>query len=114
MIGTGVLPLQFAPGTNPDTLASPRLAWQRIASQPGDKLGLDAAADTLSPCCKVFDGFSEQMIRNRYGLPRVQLTAVLGRIAQEGWAKRKPGYGRPFSSMLTMPDSLLKSHRLRC
>ncbi|QGZ64256.1 GntR family transcriptional regulator [Paraburkholderia acidisoli] len=57
--------------------------------------------------------FSEQMIRTRYGLTSAQLTAVLGRIAQEGWAERKPGYGWEFSPMLTTPDSLLKSYRLR-
>ncbi|GAB3626285.1 GntR family transcriptional regulator [Pandoraea terrae] len=57
--------------------------------------------------------FSEQLIRNRYGLTSAQLTAVLGRIAQEGWAERKPGYGWQFSPMLTTPDSLLKSYRLR-
>ena len=59
------------------------------------------------------DEFSEQLLRNRYGLTSAQLNAVLGRIAQEGWAERKPGYGWQFSSMLTTPDSLLKSYRLR-
>jgi DNA-binding GntR family transcriptional regulator len=49
----------------------------------------------------------------RYGLTATQLTAVLGRIAQEGWAERKPGYGWQFSAMLTTPDSLMKSYRLR-
>jgi DNA-binding GntR family transcriptional regulator len=57
--------------------------------------------------------FSEQLLRNRYGLTAAQLTAVLGRIAKEGWAERKPGYGWAFSPMLTTPDSLLKSYRLR-
>jgi DNA-binding GntR family transcriptional regulator len=38
---------------------------------------------------------------------------VLGRIAKEGWAERKPGYGWTFSAMLTTPDSLLQSYRLR-
>ncbi|MFX1803076.1 GntR family transcriptional regulator [Paraburkholderia sp. A1RO-5] len=56
---------------------------------------------------------SEQMIRTRYGLTSAQLMAVLNRIAQEGWAERKPGYGWEFSPMLTTPDSLLKSYRLR-
>lgn len=59
------------------------------------------------------DEFSEQMIRTRYGLTSAQLTAVLTRISQEGWAERKPGYGWQFSPMLTTPDSLLKSYRLR-
>jgi DNA-binding GntR family transcriptional regulator len=59
------------------------------------------------------DEFSEQMIRTRYGLTNTQLNAVLTRISQEGWAERKPGYGWQFSSMLTTPDSLLQSYRLR-
>ncbi|MEM5316357.1 GntR family transcriptional regulator [Paraburkholderia sp. JHI869] len=59
------------------------------------------------------DTFSEQMIRTRYGLTSAQLNSVLGRIGQEGWAERKPGYGWEFSPMLTTPDSLLKSYRLR-
>jgi DNA-binding GntR family transcriptional regulator len=57
--------------------------------------------------------FSEQLIRNRYNLTSAQLTAVLTRISQEGWAERKPGYGWQFSTMLTTPDSLLQSYRLR-
>ncbi|GAC1410265.1 MAG: GntR family transcriptional regulator [Burkholderiaceae bacterium] len=57
--------------------------------------------------------FSEQLIRTRYGLTATQLNAVLGRIAREGWAERKPGYGWVFSSMLSTPGSLLQSYRLR-
>ena len=59
------------------------------------------------------DEVSEQMLKTRYGLTATQLTAVLGRIAQEGWAERKPGYGWQFSAMLTTPDSLMKSYRVR-
>ncbi len=59
------------------------------------------------------DTFAEQTIRTRYGLTITQLNSVLGRIAQEGWAERKPGYGWQFSTMLTTPDSLLQSYRLR-
>jgi DNA-binding GntR family transcriptional regulator len=57
--------------------------------------------------------FTEQLIKTRYGLTAAQLNAVLGRIAKEGWAERKPGYGWTFSTMLTTPDSLLQSYRLR-
>lgn len=56
---------------------------------------------------------SEQLIRTRYGLTAAQLNAVLDRIANEGWAERKPSYGWSFSAMLTTPDSLLQSYRLR-
>ncbi|WP_027799036.1 aconitate hydratase AcnA [Paraburkholderia dilworthii] len=43
LIGMGILPIRFAAGVNPDTLDL----------RPGDKLEVDAAADTLSPRCKV-------------------------------------------------------------
>lgn len=56
---------------------------------------------------------SEVMIRTRYELTSAQLQTVLQRIAQEGWAHKKPGYGWEFSAMLTTPDSLLQSYRLR-
>ncbi|HEY3047344.1 MAG TPA: GntR family transcriptional regulator [Polaromonas sp.] len=59
------------------------------------------------------DEFSEVQLKNRYALTAAQLQAVLNRIAQEGWAHKKPGYGWVFSSMLTTPDSLLQSYRLR-
>lgn len=87
-----------------------------------DKLGLVEADVVTKVYFKIADdllrgelpvAFSEQLIRNRYGLTAAQLNAVLSRIAMEGWAERKPGYGWVFSSMLSTPDSLLQSYRLR-
>lgn len=57
--------------------------------------------------------FSEQLIKSRYSLTASQLSYVLGRIAREGWAERKPGYGWTFSTMLTTPRALLQSYSLR-
>jgi DNA-binding GntR family transcriptional regulator len=62
---------------------------------------------------KLPNEFSEQLIRTRYSLTSAQLSAVVARIASEGWAERKRGYGWRFSPMLTTTDSLLKSYRLR-
>jgi DNA-binding GntR family transcriptional regulator len=56
---------------------------------------------------------TESFIKNKYELTAAQLKAVLTRIANEGWAQRKAGYGWEFSTMLTTPDSLLQSYRLR-
>ncbi len=56
---------------------------------------------------------SEALLKTRYDLTTAQLQAVLSRMAHEGWAHKKPGYGWEFSSMLTTPDSLLQSYRLR-
>jgi DNA-binding GntR family transcriptional regulator len=59
------------------------------------------------------DSISEAALKARYQLSTGQTTALLTRINQEGWAERKPGYGWEFSTMLTTPDSLLQSYRLR-
>ncbi|MDQ2137312.1 GntR family transcriptional regulator [Alcaligenaceae bacterium B3P038] len=56
---------------------------------------------------------SEALLRARYGLTNEQVKALLTRISAEGWVSRKPGYGWAFSSMMTTPDSLLQSYRLR-
>jgi DNA-binding GntR family transcriptional regulator len=56
---------------------------------------------------------SEALIRSRYDLTRAQATAVLGRIAQEGWVERRPGYGWEFSEMLTTPEALVQTYRAR-
>lgn len=59
------------------------------------------------------DEFTETALKQRYKLTPSQLNTLLARIANEGWAEKKPGYGWVFSSMLTTPDSLLQSYRLR-
>jgi len=57
--------------------------------------------------------FTESLLRTTYGLTGAQSQALLARMAQEGWAQKKPGYGWEFSAMLTTPESLLQSYRLR-
>lgn len=56
---------------------------------------------------------TEVQLRQRYGLSPAQLSAVLRRVANEGWGERLPGYGWAFTGMLTTPESLLQSYRLR-
>lgn len=56
---------------------------------------------------------SEAQLRVRYALTHAQTQTLLARVSQEGWAQRRPGYGWEFSSMMTTPDSLLQSYRLR-
>ncbi|MFJ2992387.1 GntR family transcriptional regulator [Pandoraea sp. NPDC087047] len=100
-------------------LAQPVLAADANAAQA---LGLDETDVVTRTYFQIADDllrgqlpgeFSEQLIRTRYALTRTQLNAVLGRIRDEGWAERKPGYGWQFSSMLTTPDSLIQTYRLR-
>lgn len=59
------------------------------------------------------DPASEAFLKETYQLTKAQLNAVLGRIAQEGWAERRPGYGWSFSPMLTTPESLEQTYRVR-
>lgn len=56
---------------------------------------------------------SEVALKARYQLTGAQLQTLLTRISNEGWVNRKPGYGWEFSSMMTTPDSLLQSYRMR-
>ena len=59
------------------------------------------------------DVFSEKLIKQRYNLTSVQLQSVLKRVAEEGWIIKKPGYGWTFTSMLTTPESLIQTYRVR-
>lgn len=87
-----------------------------------ERLGLDESNVVTDVYFRIADdrlrgvlpeAFSEALLKQRYRLTPAQLNAVLGRIANEGWAEKKPGYGWVFSSMLTTADSLLQSYRLR-
>ncbi|QEI05165.1 GntR family transcriptional regulator [Pigmentiphaga aceris] len=80
---------------------------QDVVSQAYFRIADDRLRDALP------ETFSEALIKTRYGLTSTQLNAVLARVASEGWAEKKPGYGWTFSSMLTTADSLLQSYRLR-
>lgn len=97
-------------------------AVDKPASELAQALGLAEADTTTSVYFQLADDrlrgllpdeVSEAQLKARYRLTTAQLQAVLGRIAQEGWIEKKPGYGWAFSSMLTTPDSLLQSYRLR-
>jgi DNA-binding GntR family transcriptional regulator len=59
------------------------------------------------------DPASEAYLKDLYGLTKAQLNAILNRIAQEGWVERRPGYGWSFSPMLTTPESLEQTYRVR-
>lgn len=62
---------------------------------------------------KLPDDVSETLLKKRYRLKAADLDDVLARIASEGWAEKKAGYGWRFSPMLTTPESFVQSYRMR-
>jgi DNA-binding GntR family transcriptional regulator len=91
----------------PDILPALGLEQEDIVTSVYFRIADDRLRGELS------DAFTEQLIKKRYLLTTSQLSAVLARIGEEGWAARKPGYGWEFTNMLTTPESLLQSYRLR-
>lgn len=59
------------------------------------------------------DQVSESHLRERYGLTRGELNTLLNRISREGWAAPRRGYGWTFSPVLTTPEALDQTYRLR-
>jgi len=98
---------------NPADTASD--AWQTKSpptrEDPLDKPYFAVAEDLLVG--RLPATVSETSLRARYGLTAAQLQALLTRISHEGWVRRKPGYGWEFSSMMTSPETLLQSYRMR-
>jgi DNA-binding GntR family transcriptional regulator len=97
----------YFPGALDDIVAGLGLAESDIVTSVYFQIADDLLKNELPLACP------EQLIRSRYGLTAAQANALLARIVSEGWGERKFGYGWTFSSMLTTPDSLLQSYRLR-
>lgn len=56
---------------------------------------------------------TENELMRRYGLTRARLSAVLRRIANEGWIERLPGNGWVFLPVLTSGSAYDQGYRLR-
>lgn len=56
---------------------------------------------------------TENELMRRYGLTRARLSAVLRRIANEGWIERLPGNGWLFLPVLTSGSAYDQGYRLR-
>ena len=56
---------------------------------------------------------SENLLRDRYGLSKGDLTQLLNRMVGEGWIERRQGYGWRFSEMLTTSGALVQTYRMR-
>jgi DNA-binding GntR family transcriptional regulator len=59
------------------------------------------------------DRVSARALQMRYGLTRSQTGKLLDRMVEEGWAERRPGYGWSLASVITTPEALEQSYRLR-
>lgn len=55
----------------------------------------------------------ELELRDRYGLTKSQLTAVLNRASAEGWIERKAGYGWRLLPVAKTPEALEQIYRFR-
>ncbi|MEP7456615.1 GntR family transcriptional regulator [Phyllobacterium sp. SB3] len=56
---------------------------------------------------------TEQWLRDRYGLTKVQVNDILNRATEEGWAERKQGYGWRFLYVVKTPEALEQLYRFR-
>lgn len=56
---------------------------------------------------------TEQFLRDRYELTKAQVTELLMRAANEGWAERKDGYGWRLVAVAKTPEALAQIYRFR-
>ena len=59
------------------------------------------------------DRFTENEMMRRYSVTRAQLSAILRRMAQEGWVERLPGHGWMFLPVLTSAETYKQGYRYR-
>lgn len=92
------------------------------AAELAEQLGLDDGGSLNAVYLRIAedrlrgelpDTCTETLLKQRYALTGAQLQALLHRLSGEGWLHKKAGYGWEFSPMLTTPESLLQSYRLR-
>jgi DNA-binding GntR family transcriptional regulator len=69
------------------------------------------AADRLSG--QLPNVVTETDLRLRYGLKQSEVSSLLNRVTREGWIERRPGYGWVFTEILTTPNALAQTFRLR-
>lgn len=76
-----------------------------------DETYLRIAEDRLAG--RLPDRVSEAELMRLYEVPRVRLTKILFRIAEEGWVERLPGNGWEFGPMLTSREAYEQSYQFR-
>lgn len=76
-----------------------------------DELYLRIAQDRLAGSLP--DRVTEAELARRYQTTRSQLQRTLVRMAKEGWAARKPGYGWTFLPVLVSSEAVIQSYAFR-
>jgi DNA-binding GntR family transcriptional regulator len=98
----------FIPAHSPKTRRAERAAPQPTDAPPVYyRLAEDWFRDVVPA------EVTEQFLRERYGLTKGQLSAVLHRAASEGWIERKAGYGWRFLPVAKTPEAIEQIYRLR-
>ena len=83
-------------------------------SAPADPLAdiyLKIADDRLRG--DLHDVVSEAALRERYEVTQADMRLLLLRMQREGWLHKRRGYGWQFHEMLTTPDGLEQTYRMR-
>ena len=87
------------------------LAETAPPEEAGEAAYLAIARDRLAGL--IPDRISENELLRRYDLSRPRLQALLHRMAEEGWAERRPGHGWQFLPVLTSMEAYRQSYRFR-
>jgi DNA-binding GntR family transcriptional regulator len=94
------------------SVASPgRASAPPAATEPVAKAYLLLIEDRLAG--RVAGQVSEAALQDAYGLTRLETKRLLARVASEGWAEACPGYGWRFTDVLTTPEGLRQTLRMR-
>ncbi|MCB1340135.1 MAG: GntR family transcriptional regulator [Pseudooceanicola sp.] len=86
-------------------VAEPTLLAERDG--PYQRMAEDWRRDLLP------EDVTEQAVRDRYGLTKVQAQDILSRAQREGWAERKPGYGWRLLAVAKSPEAFRQIYEFR-
>jgi len=98
----------------------------RVGSTRGSGVSAGDVAESKDPLAALYfrivadrlrgqlgERVSARALQIRYGVTRSQIGKLLDRMTREGWAERRQGYGWSLASVITTPEALEHSYRLR-
>lgn len=88
-----------------------RLVSSDLAMNEDEEPYASIAAERLAG--NLPERFTAADLGRRFGLSRGAVTRVVGRMMQEGWIERLPGYGFAFLPVLTTPEAFSLGYRFR-